>query len=98
MRKLTIFAAAALGLAATPVLACDGPGRGGPPPEVRAQALSEADSDGNGALSATEFEAFKAALDRARAGHMFARLDADGDGQVTVTELEAGPPPRGAGR
>ena len=89
MRKFAIFTAAAIGLAATPVLACDGPGPGGPKPEVRAEALSEADSDGNGALSATEFEAFKAALDRARAGQMFARLDAARDGQVTLQELEA---------
>jgi hypothetical protein len=98
MRKFAIFTAAAIGLAATPVLACDGRGKGGPSPEVRAEALSEADSDGNGALSATEFQAFKAALDRAHAAKKFAKLDADGDGQVTVTELEAGPPRRGADR
>jgi hypothetical protein len=98
MRKFALFTATVIGLVAAPVLACDGRGRGGPSAEVRAQALAEADSDGNGALSETEFEAFKAALDRARAKHMFARLDADGDGQVTDAELEAGRPQRGTGR
>lgn len=94
MHRLAIVTAAALGLAATPVVACDGSGRRGPSAEARAQAFAEADADGNGALNATEFAAYKAALDRARAEHIFAKLDADGDGQVTQAELEDARPRR----
>ena len=92
MRSIPIFTlVTALAVTAAPALACDGPGNGAKRAEVQAQALAEADRDGNGALSAEEFEGFKAALARARADHMFAKLDADGDGQVTPAELDAAP-------
>ena len=89
MYKFAILSAAVIGLAATPILACDGKGRGGLPPEVKAEVFAEADADGNGALSVTEFEVFKTAIKRERTERKFAKLDADADGQVTQAELDA---------
>jgi hypothetical protein len=85
MTKLRVLTLSALiGLSATPLLACDGADKSA----ARAQALAEADSDGNGALSAQEFEAFTEAMHRQFAQARFAKLDADGDGQVTAAELQ----------
>jgi hypothetical protein len=99
MKAFTILACGAtLAMLAAPALACDGPGRSARRAEMRAQALAEADTDGNGALSPAEFEDFQAAMRRARASHKFAKLDTDGDGQVTAAELNAPRPPHGADR
>jgi hypothetical protein len=94
----TLVLGAALAVLAVPVLACDGPGKSARRAEMRAQALTEADADGNGALSPAEFEDFQAAMRRARASHKFAKLDTDHDGQVTAAELNAPKPPHGADR
>jgi Ca2+-binding EF-hand superfamily protein len=49
--------------------------------------IRQSDRDGDGRLSAAEYEAGAAA--------MFARLDADGDGMLTRAECAAGPAPDG---
>ncbi len=68
-----------------------GPGHGGDqngPPS-----LSDIDSDGNGAISKTEMEAFDTSktgsTDTTRADQMFASMDTDGDGSVTSSEKSA---------
>jgi hypothetical protein len=78
---------AALTFLAAPALACEG-GRGEKYAEARSAALAEADADGDGALSAAEYPAFKEALHRKKAEAHFARLDKDDDGLVTAEELE----------
>jgi len=64
-----------------------GSGHGGPPE------LSDIDSDGDGAISQTEMEAFDTSksgrTDTTRADEMFAAMDTDGDGSVTSTEKSA---------
>jgi hypothetical protein len=80
-----------IGLTATPLLACDGADKSA----ARAQALADADTDGNGALSREEFQAFQDAMHRQLAQGRFDRLDADGDGQVTADELQHARPKRG---
>ena len=87
--------AGALALVATPVLA--GPGH--PSREDfaadRAVAFTQADADGNGALSPAEFQTFRQLLHDRIAQRMFARADADGNGEVTQAELDAARPPHG---
>jgi hypothetical protein len=87
--------AGALALIATPVLA--GPGR--PSREDfaadRAAAFSQADADGDGALTPAEFQTFQQLLRQRIAQRMFARADADGNGEVTQAELDAARPPHG---
>ncbi|HTM80752.1 hypothetical protein [Asticcacaulis sp.] len=73
--------------------------------------LSDMDSDGDGAISKTEMEAFdtskSGSTDTTRADQMFSVMDSDSDGSVTATEKSAfdsemaanrprgGPPPAG---
>lgn len=62
------------------------------PEELRAQLqaqLAEYDSDGNGTLSITEFEALHSAMIREKMVDRFQHLDADGDGAVTAEEMTA---------
>ncbi len=56
---------------------------------ARAAAFAQADTDGNGALSAAEFATFKNILSQQRGQHWFSKMDANGDGQVTAEELQA---------
>jgi hypothetical protein len=91
MKTYLWLAIAASAFVAAPVLACEG-GRGEKYAEARNAAFADADADGNGALSAEEYPAFKEALHRKKADAHFARLDKDDDGLVTAEELEdAGP-------
>jgi hypothetical protein len=89
--------AAALVLFAAPVLA--GPGR--PSREQIAAdvaaVFAQADADGDGALTATEFETFQQLMRARMAQHRFARADANGDGKVTLAELQAARPHHGCG-
>jgi hypothetical protein len=64
---------------------------------ARTAAFTEADADGDGALTQQEFAQFHALMEQKRAALHFARLDTDGDGKVTQAELAAGRPPRGHG-
>ncbi len=62
------------------------------PEEMRTQLqakLSEFDSDGDGNLSITEFEALHSAMIREMMVDRFQHLDADGDGAVTPEEMAA---------
>lgn len=66
--------------------------RGGDPAEfeaVRAEVFAEADANGDGALSLTEFETFHELVRTRMEAKRFAKLDADGSGGVTLEELEA---------
>ena len=56
---------------------------------ARAQAFTQADADGNGALSPQEFETFKTLMSQLHKRDWFSRADANGDGQVTQDELQA---------
>jgi len=64
---------------------------------VRDEVFAEADVNGDGSLSVTEFasfhELFRTRLEQER----FTKLDADGSGGVTLEELDAMKPPRGRG-
>jgi hypothetical protein len=67
MRKLKpVLLATALALVATPVLACDAAKRQAMK-EAHASAFAEADTNGDGALDAQEFQAFHQAMERQRA-------------------------------
>ena len=64
---------------------------------IQEEVFTEADADGDGVLSATEFASFHE-LVRARMDElMFSNIDSDGSGGVSLTELQAARPPRGGG-
>ena len=93
MRSIVWLAIAASVLVAGQALArCGGPPRHENMAAARAAALAQADTDGDGALSASEFPGFEEAMQRGRAEAHFACLDADGDGKVTAEELDKGKP------
>ncbi len=72
--------------------------RGGDPAEfeaIREEAFTEADANGDGALSVTEFETFHELVRARMEASRFASIDADGNGGITLEELEAAKPPRG---
>jgi hypothetical protein len=74
--------------------------RGGDPAEfeaVRTEVFAEADANGDGVLSVTEFETFDDLVRARMEAKRFARIDADGSGGVTLAELEAAKPHRGGG-
>jgi hypothetical protein len=69
----------------------------GPPSKAefeaeRAALFTQADADGNGALSFDEFETFHSLVREKKAEHRFNHLDANGDGSVSLEELQAGRP------
>ena len=78
-----------------------------PSPEMRAEfaaaeaaAFTQADTDGNGKLSADEFANFHDIMRRQMDAHHFQMLDADGDGALSLDEIKAGHgggPPCGGG-
>jgi Ca2+-binding EF-hand superfamily protein len=80
-------------LLALPAVSAAFPGRGfGDPAEfeaVRDEVFAEADANGDGALSITEFATFHELLRDRMEQKRFAALDADGSGGVTLAELEA---------
>jgi hypothetical protein len=90
--------AAALALLAGPVLA----GTGRPSREDiasdKAALFKQADADGDGELSPTEFEAFRQLVRAKMAERHFARADTDGDGKLSLAELEAARPHHGGCR
>jgi len=59
-------------------------------------AFAEADADGSGELSATEFTNFHEILRQKMEAARFAKIDTDGSGGVSLAELEAARP-RGRG-
>ena len=90
MRKLrSLMLGAAVALAATPVLACDG-AKSEAMKAAKSAALAEADANGDGALNPEEFQAFHEAMRSRKAQIRFAKLDANGDGQVSAEELQSG--------
>ncbi len=56
---------------------------------AHAQAFTQADADGNGALSPQEFETYKTLISQLHKRDWFTKADANGDGQVTMDELQA---------
>ncbi len=62
--------------------------------DANANRFEEIDANGDGSVSAEEFEAHRLAKVRARIGKHFGRLDADDDGSLSQAEL---PPGRAAG-
>ena len=64
---------------------------------IQEEVFTEADVNGDGVLSATEFASFHE-LVRARMDElMISNIDTDGSGGVSLTELQAARPPRGGG-
>ena len=84
--------AAALALLAAPAFA----GTGRPSPDEiaaeKATLFKQADADGDGALSPSEFQTFRQLVRARMAERFFARADTDGDGKVTLDELQAAHP------
>src|SRR5262245_47809900 len=58
----------------------------------RADFFTQADADGNNALSTTEVSYFLDQKRKARSARLFTCLDANSDGQVSAEELAARPP------
>lgn len=73
--------------------------RGGDPAEfeaIREEVFAEADANGDGALSVTEFETFHELVRARMEANRFAKIDADSSGGITLAELEAARPQRGS--
>ncbi len=78
-----------LAAAAAPVWARGGHCGGGAGLGADLPALfSQADADGDGALSPDEFKTFQQLVQQHRAAARFQRLDANGDGKVTLDEIQ----------
>jgi len=60
---------------------------------AEAAAFSEADANGDGVLSATEFESFHELLRQKLDALRFSQLDTNGDGGLSLDEIRAGRPP-----
>ena len=89
MKVNVLMLAAALTLAALPVLADCGHG-GGPALQAELPALfTQADIDGDGSLTLDEFKTFKQLVAQKRTQSQYQRLDANGDGKVTLDEINA---------
>ena len=89
-RRLLFASMALLGVAALPAAAHrDSPEFAA----ARDKAFAAADADGNGVLTADEFEAFHEAMRQAFEAARFAKIDTNGDGVVSKDELgtEAAP-------
>jgi len=72
--------------------------RGGDPAEfeaIRDEVFVEADANGDGVLSVTEFATFHELMRARMEASRFSSIDADGSGGITLAELEAAKPPRG---
>ena len=63
----------------------------------RAALFAQADADGNGTLSLSEFKAFESLMRDKMTEHHFNHLDANGDGVVSLDELQADRPGPGFG-
>ena len=96
--RMSTLALAGL-LCALPIAASAFPG--GDPAEfeaIRTEVFTEADGNGDGVLSVTEFASFHDLMKARMEASRFARIDADGSGGVTLVELEAAKPHHGGGR
>lgn len=96
--RMSTLALAGL-LCALPIAASAFPG--GDPAEfeaIREEVFTEADSNGDGVLSVTEFASFHDLMRARMEANRFAAIDADGSGGVTLVELEAAKPHGGRGR
>lgn len=65
---------------------------------IEEEVFTEADANGDGVLSVTEFASFHELIRARMAESRFASIDADGSGGVSLTELQAARPQRGGGR
>lgn len=84
-------------LAALPVTAQAAPPD---PAEIEAaqeEAFAEADADGDGVLSLTEFSTFHEVMRAKMEENRFNDIDSDGSGGLSLTEVQAARPPRGGG-
>jgi len=95
MTKFRILALAGL-LTALPVAASAF--RGGDPAEfeaIRDEVFVEADANGDGVLTVTEFASFHDLMRSRMEESRFANIDADGSGGITAEELDAAKRPHG---
>lgn len=62
---------------------------------IQQEAFTEADANGDGVLSVTEFANFHEIMRAKMEESMFTNIDTDGSGGISLTELQAARPPRG---
>lgn len=65
---------------------------------IQQEVFSEADANGDGVLSVTEFASFHELMRARMEETMFTNIDTDGSGGLSLTEIQAARPPRGGGR
>jgi hypothetical protein len=95
MKKLRTMALAGL-LVAVPLAAhAQGSGDRAEYEATVAEVFTQADANGDGVLSETEFASFHELMRARMEAKHFARIDADGSGGITLEELEAAGPPHG---
>lgn len=61
------------------------------------EVFAEADANGDGVLSVTEFASFHELMRARMEASRFSTIDTDGSGGISLTELEAAKPPHGGG-
>jgi hypothetical protein len=89
MKARVLLLAAAVTLAAVPVLAHGGHACGQALQAELPALFTQADANGDGSLSLDEFKTFKELVAQKRTELEFQRLDANGDGKVTLDEINA---------
>jgi hypothetical protein len=95
MRIVRYAAPAALALVGALVLTAQARPSSEEKAAAASAAFTQADVDGNGALSAEEFTNFHMIMRQQLAAARFNRADVNGDGQVTLEELQQARQARG---
>jgi hypothetical protein len=65
---------------------------------IQEEVFAEADANGDGVLSVTEFASFHDLMRERMEASRFTAIDADASGGISLEEIVAAKPPRGGGR